>query len=298
MQLHHLRFSWWNTALSSAAKEANSNIPSCTEALSHIESLLDESDCDLIALSEVCSDDLKFFEQSLPAHFKILDITNKAGKTRFDCGVIYNENALEVIEVKDLDIDDLNNTVKAGQVLKVTDKISTDEFTIVLCHWSSQIMTSGVCKRATAATHLKFYLKDLLDNDQKIIVMGDFNDEPHSNSLIENLYTTRCIDAVRKHPRQLLYNPFWRHMVSRELYCHTTSDSNYDSGSHNYQSYIKNFWQMYDQIFFSASFLGGSEWHINERETKVVKNENLINAFSSKTSFIDHYPVICEIQKP
>lgn len=298
MRLHNLRFSWWNTALSSAAKKANSNLLSCIEALHHIESLMETSDCDLVAVSEVCSGDLEVFNKILPEHYKVLDITNKAGKTRFDCGVIYNESALSVVEVTDLDLDDLNNTIKTGQVLKVTDKHSNDEFTLILCHWSSQIMTSGVCKRANAATHLKYFVKNLLDNNEKVIVMGDFNDEPYSYSLTENLYTTRCIDAVRKHPKQLLYNPFWRHLVSNDFYSFSTTDSSYEYGSHNYQSYIKNFWQMYDQIFFSANFLGGSAWHINEKETKVVKSSSLTSAFLSKSSFIDHYPVICEIQKP
>jgi len=284
--------------LSSAAKKSDSNLLCCLEALSHIEELFNAFNSNLIAVSEVCSDDLKVFKQYLPTHYQVLDITNKAGKTRFDCGVIYNENALSVEEVRDLDFPDLKNTVKAGQVLKVTDKISSDEFTLILCHWSSQIMTSGACKRKAAATHLKFYLQDLLNNGEKVIVMGDFNDEPHSNSLTEDLYTTRCIDAVRKHPTQLLYNPFWRHMLPKELYNHTKADNEYESGSHNYQSYIKSFWQMYDQMFFSANFLGGSPWHINEKETKVVRNNRLKTAFTSKKSFIDHYPVICEIQKP
>jgi exonuclease III len=298
MQLQHLKLSWWNTALSSAAKKANSNLIQCIEALSYIEELLNDFNCDLVALSEVCSDDLTVFDKLLPDNYKVLDITNKAGKTRFDCAVIYNENAVDIVEVKDLNLTDLNNTVKAGQVLKVTEKVSNDEFTLVLCHWSSQIMTSGINKRENAAKYLKFYLEDVLHIDGKVIVMGDFNDEPHSRSMLENLYASRCIDAVRKHPKELLYNPFWRHMVSTELYSYTTPKSSYESGTHNFQSYSKNFWHMYDQILFSASFLGASEWHINEKETKVVKSPSLTTAFTSKSSFIDHYPVICEIQKP
>ncbi|PSU24780.1 hypothetical protein CTM97_20700 [Photobacterium phosphoreum] len=195
MQLQHLKLSWWNTALSSAAKKANSNLIQCIEALSYIEELLNDFNCDLVALSEVCSDDLTVFDKLLPDNYKVLDITNKAGKTRFDCAVIYNENAVDIVEVKDLNLTDLNNTVKAGQVLKVTEKVSNDEFTLVLCHWSSQIMTSGINKRENAAKYLKFYLEDVLHIDGKVIVMGDFNDEPHSRSMLENLYASRCIDV-------------------------------------------------------------------------------------------------------
>lgn len=298
MFLQHLRLACWNTALSSSARTVSTDLLRCIDIVSHIESLFNDLRCDFVALSEVCSADLDIFRKLLNPSHKIIDLASSVGKTRFDCAVIYNENLLSVDKIKDLSLVDLGNTIKTGQVVSVKEKITNDEFIIVLCHWSSQIMTSGIDKRNNAAKHLQSYLEPHLRNGDKVIVMGDFNDEPYSSALVENLYATRCIDAVRKHPTQLLYNPFWRYMVCEELYSHSNDTKSFESGTYSYTSYTKNFWKMYDQIIFSSSFLGSSCWHINEQETTIVKSQSFRTSFSSKNSSVDHYPVICEILKP
>lgn len=301
MFVYSLKLAWWNVALSPAAPQAKTkaNAETYLSLSNHIISLFTDYSCDFLALCEVSSTDVEYFRTNLPlTGIEFLDLSNDVGRTRFDVAVIYNKNKIDVRTKYQLSKIKTGNTIKAAQLIEVENLEDSTVISIFLCHWSSRRCGDGDLRRKSAADIVYSSAIELMNNDEDVIIMGDFNDNPYDDSLLHNLNATRCHDAVMKYPKEYFYNPFWRSVVSERKYNHSSGTGPFRSGTHRYKQFLGTVWHSYDQIIVSGSFLGTGTWHLNEDETKVLSQGQFVVDFESSKSICDHLPIICEIMRP
>lgn len=300
MLLYTLRFGWWNVGLSPAAKNAKSKANSETYATlcNHLESLLLENSCDVLALCEVSSSDVQYFIEHLDIEdIEVLDLTHTAGRTRFDMLVIYNRLKVSAEFQQSLTKSVTGNTVKAAQVVKITNLDDDKDIYLYLCHWASRLNGDGEKRRISAADIVYNSATALMESGNDVIVMGDFNDNPYDKSVHEHLKANRCHDAVIRYPNEYFYNPFWRSVVSEYKYNHASTNTVYRSGTHKFKQFLGTIWHSYDQILVSGSFLTNSYWHLNEFRTHIISPDPLLTHYDDRSSFIDHLPVVCEVTR-
>ncbi|WP_102495983.1 endonuclease/exonuclease/phosphatase family protein [Vibrio splendidus] len=298
IRLYNLRFAWWNIGISPAAA-SKSDMVDFDNLTTELLALFTVHRASLLAICEVSSSDVKEIAQRLSSPYKILDLTFKTGRTRFDTAIIYDSKKINVSHLKDLTSKIQGRTIKAAQKIKVIELKDGDEFVLYLCHWPSRLRGDGEAKRLRAADILYLDSSEEMSNGKLAIIMGDFNDNPYDVSIQNNLCALRCHDATRKYPMEIFYNPFWRKLVSKSNYNHLSGKQNkFHSGSHYYVSASQSNWHMFDQIMVSGGFLGSTKWHLQESETGVIDNGQYLTNILDNGSIYDHLPVICEITKP
>ena len=170
-------------------------------------------------------------------------------------------------------------------ILLVEGKLNNESVTILVNHWSSR--REGVketeFKRIAAAKAVNSILKKLkLENpNQKIIVMGDFNDNPNDNSLM----------LLEKESE--LFNPF-KTVWSRDM----------GSLNHHFQ------WHLFDQILFSTNFFNSTSSNLVFKGAQVF-NSKFLTQYKGKYKgqpfrtyvgkkykggFSDHFPVYIQLK--
>ncbi len=301
IRLYYLRFIWWNVNLSPTAKKnSNPNSKSYDELLQDIILLFETQNAAFLALCEVDEKDVNQLENNLPYPLKIKNLAFSASKrTRFDTAIIYDTTLLSVQHNIDLVNEYRGQTIKAGQELKVTELRNNDVFIVYLCHWPSRLMGGSEQKRAKAADIIYRQATDEMKKDHLVIIMGDFNDNPHDTNIEHNLNASRCHDSARKSPNEVLYNPFWRNLISKNHYNHLTRKEDlFPSGSYRYTQTFSSHWHVYDQILVSGGFLGGKNWHLQESACGVIDSEPFSSKIANSKSLYDHFPVVCEITNP
>lgn len=133
---------------------------------------------------------------------------------------------------------------------------------IFVNHWPSR--TAGEqeseIKRITAAVTLRNVVDNILnfENDARIIIMGDFNDEPTNKSLLQILNATNKRKNISNRD---LFNLFYE--------IHNTGTT----GTIAYQ----NTWQVFDQIIVSPSLLKkGDGYYVNFDDGRIYSNESML----------------------
>ena len=301
MRVFRLKFGWWNVGLSPAAAAAETN--ACEETYSqlcsHITSLFVDHSIDLLGLCEVSEHDVYHLQDYFRKYnLSIIGMTSPAGRSRFDLAVIFNNEKISVSHISSLVTVHFDNYIKAGQVIKVNVNYENDGIYIYLCHWPSRLREDGKTKRTLAAGYIYDDAVKRMKNGEDIIVMGDFNDNPYDESLSNYLRANRCHDYVRKYPKELFYNPFWRTVVSESKFSYANSNNTYRSGTHKYNQFNGTVWHSYDQICVSGSLIGTGSWYLNEHATNVISSQNILDAYNDSKNFIDHLPIVCEITRP
>ena len=150
-----------------------------------------------------------------------------------DTALIYDTNHFKVIDATrvPLLLTDANGRRDfTRDILYVNGKLNNEEVHIFVNHWPSKRSGEDVTslKRIEAAKTILRKLEAISDNTaiSNIILMGDFNDDPNSDSIQTLMNTGKFIN-----PMQQMLSPV--------------------SGSANYRGQ----WSLYDQILISHSFL-------------------------------------------
>lgn len=170
-------------------------------------------------------------------------------------------------------------------ILLVQGNLNNEDINIIVNHWSSRREGAKETefKRIAAANVVNSIIKKLriINDDAKIIVMGDFNDNPNSNSvnLMEN--------------ESEIFNPF-KTLWSRDK----------GSLSHNFQ------WNLFDQILFSTNFFNSDNSTLTFDSADVF-NSKFLTQYDGKYKgqpfrtfvgnkykggFSDHFPVFIQLK--
>ncbi len=148
-----------------------------------------------------------------------------------DVGLLYQKEYFEVIHSEKIQVlvdNDNGERDYTRDVLWVTGNLNEEEVHILVNHWPSRRdgAESTAYKRIVAAQKNREVIDQITSEnaEAKIIIMGDFNDDPSSES-------------IKQLVQNDLFNPMER-LLTRY------------SGSTNYRSQ----WNLFDQIIFSHNF--------------------------------------------
>lgn len=109
-----------------------------------------------------------------------------------DCGLIYNPKDFKYLTHKTLTVRfPFAQNKRTRDILYVKGKVKKEEIHLFVNHWSSRRggQEKSEPKRIESAKVLKHSVDSILkiDPDAKIVMMGDFNDEPSNKSIFEVL---------------------------------------------------------------------------------------------------------------
>ncbi|MCE5257199.1 MAG: endonuclease/exonuclease/phosphatase family protein [Spirochaetaceae bacterium] len=266
-----------------------------------IRYLTEDLTVDILALGEISSSDIAYLKDSVGLNeYGTYDGTLRIGKILFDTAVFYRTSKLGIPDSQEI----VSN--RGGHKIKVANKLSfmpnntKSPIYIFVSHWGSRLLGKEIeIDRRELGMRLRDKVSEARSSCEApahIILMGDYNDEPFDDSLAKHLLATRDRELVLKKPEELLYNPFWRHLG--EMLPHTPGTTHKCcSGSCYYSNGRETHWHTFDQIIFSAAFIGDGEWQMSENHTFILRTNPLNNCLCSGNDIFDHYPVFTVIER-
>lgn len=290
---------WWNTSLSPVKAQGRATDTDRTTALSVINLFLVDMQADIVALCELSKEDVQNIRDRCTVNgYSIVDGTNPTGKTRFDTCLLFRPDKLRLENSVDITSLKGSSTIKVGQRFDFFVVASNAVIHVFVCHWPSRLW----CPQDDADRHLLgLRLRDEVESVMTayshplVVVMGDFNDEPFDNSITKQLMATRDRQLVARKPH-LFYNPFWRHLSMASLYAKNSSERTI-GGTYYYKSDNYSRWKTFDQMLFSSSFLGVTNWHLNEKAAQVVDIPMYTEFVTDDRSRFDHLPIMAIVEE-
>ncbi|EDP72708.1 hypothetical protein FBALC1_16442 [Flavobacteriales bacterium ALC-1] len=205
-----------------------------------------------------------------------------------DVALLYKSDVFKVENSETFSVylqDELGKQDYTRDILLVQGELYNEKLNIIVNHWSSRREGEKETefKRIAAANKVNSIIRTLKQkkSSAKIIVMGDFNDNPNDNSL----------SLLEKESE--LYNPF-KTVWSRE------------KGSQNY-----NFqWNLFDQILFSTNFFDANNSALDFDSADVFNSKFLTQYHGKykgqpfrtyvgkkyKGGYSDHFPVYIRLK--
>lgn len=205
-----------------------------------------------------------------------------------DVALIYNKIAFELLASETFPVyleKESGARDYTRDILKVSGNLHGELVHILVNHWSSR--REGVLesepKRITAAETARGIIDTIKEKEMnpKIIIMGDFNDDPTSKSVEQYLV------------KEDFYNPM-KSMLDKDKYGSLTYDGK---------------WNLFDQIIFSNNFLVKDNLYFkhaevfNKRWMKTNRGKYKGSPFRTfigpwyKGGFSDHFPVYAFLKK-
>ncbi len=204
-----------------------------------------------------------------------------------DVALLYKSEIFEVTNSETFSVflqDELGQRDYTRDILLVQGILKNETINIIVNHWSSRREGEKETehKRMAASNKVSSIIKNikLEDTDAKIIVMGDFNDNPNNDSLV---FLEKESD---------LYNPF-----------KTIWSLDKGSLNHDFQ------WNLFDQILFSTNFFNKSNSQLNFDSADVFNDKFLTQYHGKykgqpfrtyvgkkyKGGYSDHFPIYIKL---
>ncbi|MBO4851553.1 MAG: endonuclease/exonuclease/phosphatase family protein [Prevotella sp.] len=196
--------------------------------------------CAIIGVSEVensrALDDLVAQPELAQRGYKYAHIEGP-DRRGVDCAMLYNPALFTLRDVKlhpyipELEKD--SDFFTRG-FLEVSGVLADEPLTVIVCHWPSRF--SGSFYRESAGRQVKVIKDSIMhaNKKNKVIVMGDLNDDPQNLSLKE-LGAKGKLEEVEKGD---MFNPWWKILDS-------------GTGTLSYQGS----WNLFDQIILSHNLV-------------------------------------------
>ncbi len=291
-----LTFAWWNTKLSPPGSSKETPDETFSAAVKVVKLLCEREQVDFLALGEVTARDLSRLNmEAMPDYGKYDGTSSK--RPIVDLGAIYNPERL--ILHSQLHLFDRHGKLPMKVASRLDLEIPGEDhyLHVFISHWPSprtpQYMQIGDQLASTLKSAVKQLINDFEGIEPRIILMGDYNREPSDMEF--GLLATRDRNMAMQ-DKLLIYNPFWRHLGESESYsCHGTPPSFGGSCLTGSLTYPTN-WKTVDQIIVSSAFLGGSNWHLNEHSTGVIRDVKIGSKTIIQKEF-DHFPVKVVFEK-
>jgi predicted extracellular nuclease len=220
-----------------------------------------------------------------------------------DNGLIYNYIKLKLIDLKGLHID-LNSEGETRLILFATLVLDKkDTLNCFVNHWPSRRGgdSESEWRRVKAAQTLRKTIDKLLDENSKskIIIIGDFNDEPTNISVLENLKAAPfCCDSLNVN--ELIED------TKTDLF--NLSYKSWSDGNGSY--FYKDDFNMIDQIMVSKNLIIGMDLNYICNSFEVYKPDLMVTRSGKYKGapfptyggsryldgYSDHYPVIAKFK--
>lgn len=213
-----------------------------------------------------------------------------------DVGLLYNPRDFMVTASKSYRLNYPEDpTLITRDQLLVSGYLLNEKIHVIVGHWPSRIGgEQASAPKRNAAAALSKHITDSLyqqDANAKIIIMGDFNDDPFNESTAKVLDAKKNRDEV---PERGLYNPMWRIL-----------DSGVGSLAYNNQ------WNLFDQIIISKPFIHNDNSKLRFWKAEVFNKSFLIQQEGSYkgsplrthaggvwlNGYSDHFPTLVYLVK-
>jgi len=207
-----------------------------------------------------------------------------------DVALLYNKQLFEYLSAETFPIyleDDEGEQDYTRDILLVKGNLKGELVHVLVNHWSSRREGAEETehKRITAAETARKIITDIqaTNDDAKFIIMGDFNDDPTSNSIKQHLVAND------------FYNPMEALLNRNEI------------GTLTYDKK----WNLFDQIIFNKSFLDKKEGKLQFKHAEIY-NKDWLKIYKGKLKgspfrtyigpwyqggFSDHFPVYAYFKK-
>ncbi|OQX75205.1 MAG: endonuclease [Bacteroidetes bacterium 4484_249] len=246
----------------------------------------------LLGVSEVENrgvlEDLVKDEQIKERNYKIIhyDSPDRRG---IDVGLLYNPKYFEVTNSKSYFFGMEDTSFRSRDQLVVSGMLDGEKIHVIVNHWPSRRggEENSRFKRNAAGDLSRSIVDSLsnLDENAKIIVMGDFNDDPVNESVVVHLRTKGKTSDLEDGD---LFNPMYK----------LFEDGN---GSLEY----RDVWNLFDQIIVSQGLLGADKPDYKFLRAEVFDKDFLkqkegryegypLRTFGGSTylaGYSDHFPV-------
>lgn len=289
---------WWNTSLAPIARvdRASSDDQAVVNALMSRFA----AEADIICLGEVTEREVERLRtQDALSGYDIEVAQTDVERIRFDTYIAFR--AEKLCKLGQIPLIDYGNgrALKIGMRfdLKVIEDGTT--FHLFVAHWPSRLWCDAHHPdRDRLALRLRDAVTDVLgaDYSSHVIVAGDFNDEPFGVALEHHLLATRDSELVTRR-RHLLYNPFWRHLGARRRASIRDPGTRRLSGSYHYKSGRVTRWHTFDQMIFSSSFMGHSNWRLRESSVRIMDIPEYTYIVLDGKRYFDHLPIAATIER-
>lgn len=215
---------------------------------------------------------------------------NSPDERGIDVALLYNKIAFELIDSETYPVfleDERGERDYTRDILKVSGNLYGELVHILVNHWSSRREGAAETehKRITAAETVRSIVDEINTKEMspKIIIMGDFNDDPTSKSVEEYMV------------KDDFYNPMKKLLDAEK------------SGTLTYNGN----WNLFDQIIFSKNFLEKEEGKFYFKHAEVF-NKDWMKIYRGKFKgspfrtyigkwyqggFSDHFPVYAFLKK-
>jgi len=225
------------------------------------------------------------------AHYESKDMRG------IDCALLYNKDEFEMIETKPITTIFEEETYTSRDILYVKGKInSEEEIHVLVCHLPSRRggQEESEHRRIQVAQNLRATVESIQEKEPKakIVIMGDFNDEPSNKAVKDVLRAENSLGDAKK---MSLYN----------LMAQKEADG---EGTYNYRGD----WNMLDNIVVSNALLNGDKgYKCSTKEGEIFRESWL--CFKKKSGvkipnrtylgpkyvggYSDHFAVYFKIEK-
>ena len=191
-----------------------------------------------------------------------------------DCALLYNMEAFHVLSHEAIPVTfPFDSSMTTRDILHAEIKTTDNEVLhLFINHWSSRWggQEESEPKRIYCAIALRKAVDNVMNRDPhaKIIIMGDFNDEPTNRSIFE----------------MLLANNKRKNAGERELYNLMYDGHNRrNEGSYYYQGN----WDMMDQIIVSRSVITDRNgWHAGYDDGKILKEKFMLYYDQNRKDYV------------
>ncbi len=193
--------------------------------------------------------------------------TDSPDERSIDCGMLYDKSVFTLVDFKELNATNPSlGDYKTRNILFATLKATNGDIIYVFVnHWPSRREgeKESEPRRVFAAEQVRNKINELQKKDPKakVIVMGDFNDHPDNNSILNTL---KASDAPKE--KNDLYNAY--QTLDREK-----------QGTHYYDKE----WRVLDQIIVSQGFIGAKKGYKFEPKNAHILRKDFVLYKNPKT---------------
>lgn len=282
MEKVSLSLVWWNTSLSPPASNAKSDkfkIPK-SDRLVHCGDMirqLMELSYDFICLGEVATSDIESIMEQInivDSSYTYIDGYQQFGNMIFDTCILFKKNYelnADLSQFRNLIYNSSGRHVKTGQRFEFYLPSIKETLVLYLSHWPSRRSADDALYNSIAQDLRGAVNSDLLLS-HSVILLGDYNVEPHHPSIISGLQASREKDLV-KYRKTLLYNPCWKFLTSSQ---HFSGDKMHSGTYYLRKTGLFNSWHTIDQILISRNFLT-KVWNFRDSFVEIIDTNATLN---------------------
>lgn len=218
-----------------------------------------------------------------------------------DVALLYREDDFLPVDTKFIEVrlwNERGERIYTRDILYVNGILDSDEIHIIVNHWPSR--RGGKSKSESKRMKTAYLVRQLTDRiilndpDAKILILGDFNDDPVDKSIKEGLLKPIQVENNTLYPffnpMEVLFKKGWNSMAYRDglhLFDQIILSSNLKSDSNKVNGYF-----FYRAGIYNPSYLISQKGKYKGYPLRSFQNNYYAGGYS------DHFPVYVELIRP